>query len=159
MQHKSPTPPCLTDIYTPVGRSFWLSPRSVICVQTSTLPHSRLQHFPFPSHSLPASTLPLGGLEPPHPCPLGCRRKLYTNSIRQVIAILAHPRVRGTVKRRRGVFLRTVSNWQKVTSACLSRKYIRPYINNIYSARVPMHSRLSGGTSSCSPMLDQALLE
>ena len=120
--------------------------------------HSRLQHFPFPSHSLPASSLPLGGFEPPHPCPLGCRRKLYTNSIRQVIAILALPRVRGTVKRRRGVFLRTISNWQKVTGAyvCIA---VCPPIHPIYIA--PLCSALAPrrGTTSCSPMLDQALLE
>jgi hypothetical protein len=71
--------------------------------------------FPFPSHSLPASSLPLGGLEPPHPCPLGCRRKSLPFPLGWH-TILAHPRVRGTVKRRRGVFMRTISNWQKVSA-------------------------------------------
>ena len=110
-----------------------------VCVQTTRLPHSRLWHFPFPSHSLPASSLPLGGLEPPHPCPLGCRRKLYTNSIRQVIAILALPRVRGTVNDVAAFSADYFKLAKGQVPLDVVHTYIRPYVNNIYSARVPMH--------------------
>ena len=126
-------------VMLPLPRSPVLLVRA-IRVQRARLPHSRLRHFPFPSHSLPVSPLPLGGLEPPHPCPLGCRRKLYTNSIRQVIAILAHPRVRGTVTYAT-VFFCGLFQTDKRSSATSRGSHLYPPIHPIYIA--PLCSALA----------------
>ena len=110
-----PSPPML--FILPYQRSLWLSPRSVICVQTSTSSHSRLRLLFVSYVVLPIlhlKTIPVP-VESNHPNlrALSTRKNFFmlSISIRPIVAILAHPRVRGTVKRRRGVFLRTVSNW------------------------------------------------
>ena len=55
-------------------------------------------------------------------------------SIRPIVAILAHPRVRGTVKRRRGVFMWTISNWQKVSATSRGLHTISAHTFNLYRA-------------------------
>ena len=110
-------------VYTPHMRE------SAVAVSRRLRPNDALVTFAtvttFPLFSLLYTSYHFrGSVESNHPISIQNKKVFFvlSISIRPIVAILAHPRVRGSL-RRRGVFVWTISNWQKVNRAIRAKLY------------------------------------